>query len=59
MPNVPSASGVESEGLDMYDTSGMLMEKVEELSLYILEQNERINNLEEELTKMKAQDEKK
>jgi hypothetical protein len=59
LPNVPSASEVEKEDLDMYETSRMLMEKVEELTLYILEQNERMNHLEEELTKMKAQDEKK
>lgn len=47
LPNIPKASVVEKEGLDLGTMNKKLMEKVEELTLYILELNKRIKTLEE------------
>ncbi|MCR9171560.1 MAG: hypothetical protein NXI10_03645 [bacterium] len=49
LPNVPSAEQLSEEGLDLYEMNKILMEKVEELTLYIIEQNKKIEKLEEKL----------
>ncbi len=46
LPNVPSAASVEKEGLDLGDTQAVLLKKIEELTLYILQLNKRIADLE-------------
>lgn len=46
LPNVPSAQTVESEGLDVSEMQKIQMEKIEELTLYIIELNKRIEELE-------------
>ena len=51
LPNVPSAESVESEGVALGEMNRILLEKVEELTLYLLEQNKRIEELEKELKK--------
>jgi hypothetical protein len=51
LPNVPSAENVESEGVSLGEMNRILLEKVEELTLYLLEQNKRIEELEKELKK--------
>jgi cytoskeletal protein CcmA (bactofilin family) len=51
LPNVPSAESVESEGVSLGEMNRILLEKVEELTLYLLEQNKRIEELEKELKK--------
>lgn len=47
LPNVPSAEEMAREGLDVTKTSAKLMEKIEELTLYVIELNKRIKELEE------------
>ena len=42
LPNMPSAKVVEENGLDVGETSRILVEKIEELTLYILEQQQVI-----------------
>ncbi|XOV68615.1 MAG: hypothetical protein ACFHU9_05430 [Fluviicola sp.] len=49
LPNVPSAEELTEEGLDLYEMNKILMEKVEELTLYVIEQNKKIEELEEKL----------
>ncbi len=49
LPNVPSAEEVAKNGLDLTATSAKLMEKVEELTLYLIEANKRIEALEEKM----------
>ena len=51
LPNIPEAKEAETSGIDLGEMQRLLLEKVEELSLYIIEQNERIKNLEEQLNK--------
>jgi hypothetical protein len=47
LPNIPSALQVEQDGIPLGEMNRLLLEKIEELTLYILEQEERIRRLEE------------
>ena len=46
LPNIPSAEQVVSEGMDVGQMTAKLLEKVEEMSLYIIEQNKKLEALE-------------
>jgi hypothetical protein len=46
LPNIPSAQVIDKEGLEVGDMQRRMMEKIEELTLYIIEQNKRIAALE-------------
>jgi hypothetical protein len=52
LPNVPSAQVISNEGLDLMKTSAKLMEKVEELTLYLIEMNKELNKLKNENLKL-------
>ena len=61
LPNVPSAEIVESEGVNLGETARITMEKVEELTLYTIEQqdqldeqNKLIKNQQEQLDEQKS-----
>lgn len=58
--NIPSAKEIEEEGIGLGDLSHKQMEKIEELTLYIIELDERLKLLEKEnaLLKEKANLEK-
>ncbi len=47
LPEVPSAKEMEANGIELGDMNMLLLKKIEELTLYILEQEERIKRLEE------------
>lgn len=47
LPNVPSATQVSKEGLSISNNSRVQMEKIEELTLYILQLEQRLKELEE------------
>lgn len=47
LPNVPSAKEYETNGVDLGEMNRVLLEKVEELTLYILQLEKRMNTLEE------------
>lgn len=52
LPNIPSAAQVEKEGIDLGEMNGKLLEKVEELTLYVIQQQEdieEVNTTNEEL----------
>jgi hypothetical protein len=55
LPNVPSADEMVKNGLDVSQTSKMFMEKIEELTLYMIELNKEVKALkaENELLKKK------
>jgi hypothetical protein len=55
LPNVPSAEEMVKSGLDVSQTSKMFMEKIEELTLYMIELNKEVKALkaENELLKRK------
>jgi hypothetical protein len=46
LPNVPSAQEIKDKGLQLGEMSNLLLQKVEELTLYIIEQNKKIEALE-------------
>ncbi|SNR87867.1 hypothetical protein [Flavobacterium sp. ov086] len=46
LPNVPSAQEIKDKGLQLGEMSNILLQKIEELTLYIIEQNKKIEALE-------------
>lgn len=46
LPNIPSAAEIEKNGLSLGDTQKRMMEKIEELTLYMIEANKKIEKLE-------------
>lgn len=46
LPNIPSAAQYEEEGVDLGELNRLLLEKVEELTLYVLDLEERLHTLE-------------
>ena len=46
LPEVPSAEEVKSTGLDLGETQTLLLKKIEELTLYVIELNKKIEKLE-------------
>ncbi|GGH61904.1 hypothetical protein HNQ91_001159 [Filimonas zeae] len=53
LPEVPSAEAVKKEGTDVADTQALLLKKIEELTLYIIEQEKRLKSVEQELSDIK------
>jgi hypothetical protein len=49
LPGIPSSAEVEAGGFELGDMQRRLLEKVEELTLYAIEQNKRIEQLEQKL----------
>ena len=45
LPNVPSAAEVEEEGVNLGEMNAVLLQKVEELTLYIIDFQKQINEL--------------
>ena len=46
LPNIPSEKEFQKEGVDIGELNRLLLEKVEELTLYILQLEERISKIE-------------
>ncbi|MCC7333051.1 MAG: hypothetical protein IT232_10645 [Flavobacteriales bacterium] len=55
LPNIPNAKEVKENGLSIGEIQTKQMEKIEELTLYILELNKRLEKLEKENTLLKEQ----
>jgi len=53
LPGIPNAKSVEENGVDLGEISSLLLQKIEELTLYTLAQQKAINELKEELEKLK------
>jgi hypothetical protein len=54
LPEVPSAEVIAKDGLDLGKMDATLLKKVEELTLYLIEQNKKIEVLQNELSTLKA-----
>ncbi|MBK8142166.1 MAG: hypothetical protein IPK57_15155 [Chitinophagaceae bacterium] len=48
LPNIPSAKEIESNGMEVGDMQKRMMEKIEELTLYIISLQQQIDNLKKE-----------
>lgn len=46
LPNVPSATEVEKEGIELGEMNAILLQKIEELTLYVIELEKKIEKLE-------------
>lgn len=51
LPNIPSAKEIKDKGLQVGEMSNAMLQKIEELTLYIIEQNKRIEILEAKVNK--------
>ncbi len=56
LPEVPSAKEVETNGLDVGETQAVLLKKIEELTLYIIDLNKRLEEVEKENRDFKNKD---
>lgn len=54
LPDIPTEAEVKKDGLDVAETIAMLLKKIEEMSLYIIEINKKVNGLENEVKDLKA-----
>ena len=55
LPGVPKAAEVEASGITVGDMQRRMMEKIEELTLYVLQQNKRLGTQEQELRDLRNQ----
>lgn len=53
LPGLPAAADVQDVGIELGEMNRLLVEKIEELTLYILQQEERIKALEEKVSSKK------
>ncbi len=53
LPEIPAASEIEKNGLSIAEMLTLQMKKIEELTLYVIEQQKKIEKLESELYKNK------
>jgi hypothetical protein len=54
LPNVPSASQVAADGLNLGDISRIQQEKIEELTLYVIDQDKQLKAQQKEIAELKA-----
>jgi hypothetical protein len=45
LPNIPAAASMEKNGIEVGEMQRKMMEKIEELTLYVLQLEEKVNNL--------------
>ena len=57
--NIPSAAEVEANGILLGEMNKLLLEKIEELTLYVIEENKAIEQLSAQLKKLKEESGKK
>ena len=58
LPNIPSAEEMKKEGLSVESSSILMMEKIEELTLYLIDQQKQLKRQEQEIGNLKMQIEK-
>ncbi|PLX05383.1 MAG: hypothetical protein C0594_07585, partial [Marinilabiliales bacterium] len=49
LPGVPSEEEISEDGINLGEMNAILLEKIEELTLHVIEQNKRIKNLESQI----------
>jgi hypothetical protein len=55
LPEIPSAEQIEKDGLNLGEMNKLLVKKVEELTLYLIEKDKKQNEQEEEIKLLKQQ----
>ena len=59
LPELPAASEIEKEGLNLGDNQAALLKKIEELTLYIIDLNKKVTALEEQNNRLQKAIDKK
>ncbi len=54
LPDIPDVSSIENDGLKLGEMQKLQMEKIEELTLYIIQMNKRVDALEKENGELRA-----
>ena len=54
LPGIPNAAQMEAEGMEVGEMQSMMMQKIEELTLYIIEQDKKISQLQQQLLKLEG-----
>lgn len=54
LPNIPSAEEVVKSGIDLGGMDAKLLGKIEELTLYLIQQNKKIEQMQTEITSLKT-----
>ncbi|PRD44965.1 hypothetical protein C5745_18855 [Sphingobacterium haloxyli] len=57
LPEIPSAKDIESDGLDLAEMNLLLLKKVEELTLHLIEKDKQVNELSERVLRLEANQE--
>ncbi len=57
LPNIPSAKEVEKDGIQLGEMNAKLLQKIEELTLYMIEQNKKTELLQKEVALLKQKNE--
>ena len=53
LPDVPNQDEISKDGMDVYEMNAVLLKKLEELTLYVIEQQKQIVELENEIKNIK------
>ena len=53
LPDIPTANEVENNGVNLGEMDAKLLQKIEELTLYIIEQNKKIEDLQSQINELK------
>jgi len=53
LPDVPTQDEISKDGMDVYEMNAILLKKVEELTLYVIEQQKQIEQLENKIKNIK------
>ena len=54
LPEIPSEAEVKENGINLGEMNAKLLQKIEELTLYMIDMNKRVDQLEQENTELKA-----
>ncbi|MBI4209144.1 MAG: hypothetical protein HY538_05485 [Deltaproteobacteria bacterium] len=57
LPNIPSAKEIESEGISVGAMQSKLLQKIEELTLYLIDQHEELSSQEQASAQLKSENE--
>jgi hypothetical protein len=55
LPDLPSAGEIQQKGLNLGDDQALLLRKIEELTLYLLEQDKKLKEKDEQIGRLDAQ----
>lgn len=53
LPDMPTQDEISKNGMDVYEMNAILLKKVEELTLYVIEQQKQIDELENKIKNIK------